>query len=75
MSSVCVNYISGHIDTKYLDQASWIYDRMAASQRLKIVTSATMESPVSGTDHKCIKQMYSILITVLGLTRNPGSAS
>ena len=24
------------IDTKYLDQASWIYDRMAASQRLKL---------------------------------------
>ena len=36
MSSDCVNYIPGHIDTKYLDQASWIYDRMAASQRLKL---------------------------------------
>ena len=36
MSSDCVNYMSGHIDTKYLDQASWIYDRMAASQRLKL---------------------------------------
>ena len=47
VSSDCVNYIPGHIDTKYLDQASWIYDRMAASQRLKNVTSATMESPYS----------------------------
>ena len=28
--------MSGHIDTKYLDQASWIYDRMAAPQRLKL---------------------------------------
>ena len=36
VSSDCVNYIPGHIDTKYLDQASWIYDRMAASQRLKL---------------------------------------
>ena len=36
MSSDCVNYMSGHIDTKYLDQAFWIYDRMAASQRLKL---------------------------------------
>ena len=35
VSSDCVNYISGHIDTKYLDQASWIYDRTATSQRLK----------------------------------------
>ena len=36
VSSDCVNYMSGHIDTKYLNQASWIYDRMAASQRLKL---------------------------------------
>ena len=37
--------MSGHIDWKYLDQASWIYDWMAASQSPKSVTSATMESP------------------------------
>ena len=36
MSSDCVNYIPGHIDWKYLDQASWIYDWIAASQRLKL---------------------------------------
>ena len=36
VSSDCVNCIPGHIDTKYFDQASWIYDRMAVSQRLKL---------------------------------------
>ena len=36
VSSDCVNYIPGHIDWKYLDEASWIYDWMAASQRLKL---------------------------------------
>ena len=36
MSSDCVNYIPGHSDTTYLDQASWIYDTMAASQILKL---------------------------------------
>ena len=59
VSSDCVDYLSGHIDWKYLDQASWaghidwkyldqaswIYDWMAASQSPKSVTSATMESP------------------------------
>ena len=46
MSSECVNYMSGHIDTKYLDQAFWFHGWMTASQSPKSVTSATMESPV-----------------------------
>ena len=46
MSSDCVNYMSGHIDTKYLDQASWIYDRMAASQRLKLSRPQQWNCPV-----------------------------
>ena len=45
MSSDCVNYMSGHIDTKYLDQAFWFHGWMTACQRPKSVTSATMESP------------------------------
>ena len=50
--SGCVNYMSEHIDWKYLDQASWIYDWMAASQSPKSVTSATMESPICQIWHQ-----------------------
>ena len=48
VSSDCVNYMymSGHIDTKYLDQAFWFHGWMTASQSPKSVTSATMESPI-----------------------------
>ena len=43
MSSDCVNYMSGHIDTKYLDQAFWFHGWMTASQSPKSVTSATSQ--------------------------------
>ena len=35
VSSDCVNYMSGHIDTKYLDQAFWFHGWMTASQKSK----------------------------------------
>ena len=34
VSSDCVNYIPGYIDTKYLDQAFWFHGWMTASQSL-----------------------------------------
>ena len=44
-SFLVFHYISGHIDTKYLDQAFWFHGWMTASQSPKSVTSTTMESP------------------------------
>ena len=46
MSSDCVIYMSGHIDTKYLDQAFWIYDRIAASRRLKLSRPQQWNRPI-----------------------------
>ena len=50
MSSDYVNYMSGHIDIKYLDQAFWFHGSMTAPQSPKSVTSATMESP----NYQCV---------------------
>ena len=54
VSSDCVNYIPGHIDTNYLDQASWIYDRMAASQRLKLSRPEQWNRPQKFTSQWCV---------------------
>ena len=53
MSSDCVNYIPWHIDTQYLDQDSWIYDRMAASQRLKLSRPQQWNRPTNNTATFC----------------------
>ena len=67
MSSDCVNYMSGHIDTKYLDQAFWCHGWMTAFQSPKSVTSATMELPTVQISYKHCLSQY---VDVMGLTHS-----